>query len=114
MRPVLEALVIAASMLSLFVLMSQALASLLGRRVPVAVLDEAVVRPDHRRGPLRPIGVAWSAAIVVLTQGVAIAALVQGGEASVRIIYALELILAATWGAVVIAAGRRRRAGPDH
>jgi quinol-cytochrome oxidoreductase complex cytochrome b subunit len=113
MSPVLEALVIAVSMLVLFVVMSQALSSLMERRVPIPFLDEAIVQPAHRRGLWRPIGIVWCAALVVLTEGGAIAALAQSGEASVRIVYAVELILAGAWAVILTAAGRTPRARPD-
>lgn len=108
----IEALVIAATMLVLFVVMSQSAVSLLGREVPVKWLDRLAVQPLNRIGLIRPLGVLVSAVIAFATQAVIVLSIAEPGLGDIpRAILVVELVGATTWaaGLLVVAVGNASR-----
>ena len=110
----LEPILIAGTFLAAYVVTTQAAVSLLGRRVPLGLLDEAVVRPHHRRGIALPIGILLMAAIAVGTQLGALVGLQTASLGGLALpAYAVELVLAATWTILLASTSRSpRRANP--
>ena len=102
------AVMLSASLLTLFVLDSLAFVDLLGRQAPFPALRQFLVQPRHR-GRLRPIGLAWTASVVVGTQLLDGWILVTRRLATeVSILLVAEFILAAAWMMVLWWSGRER------
>lgn len=93
-----ETVLIAATMLSIFVVMTQSAVSLLGRHVPFGWLDDFAVQPHHRRSLVRPFGILVSLVIAVSTQAVIGVGALQPriGEVALTI-YLMELAGAMVW-----------------
>ena len=93
-----ETILIAATMFSIFVVMTQSAVSLLGRHVPLGWLDDFAVQPHHRRGLVRPFGILVSLVIAVSTQAVIGVGALQPriGEVALTI-YLMELAGAMVW-----------------
>ena len=93
-----ETILIAVTMFSIFVVMTQSAVSLMGRHVPLGWLDDFAVQPHHRRGVVRPFGILVSLVIAVSTQAVIGVGALQPriGEVALTV-YLMELAGAMAW-----------------
>ena len=105
-----QALVIACSTFVLYVVMSQAVVSLLGRPVRLASVDRLVVQPHHRRGILLPLALVGAVAVALITQAIVVVGLIASQDIAVTAILISELVAAAVWTLVLVIP---RRAADD-
>jgi hypothetical protein len=105
----LESGVIAGSVWLLWVGSTQALASLLGRAVPLGSINRQIVGPQHRRGYLLPVAIVFTGVVAAWSQIIILAGLAASRDAGTFLIYALALLASAGWAITLLLAGRTSR-----